>query len=83
MPKLDVFRDFRGHGDTPPQANWPNGARVAVSIVVNVEEGAELSVTSGDERNEGTYEAKSNDEVSGAADPCMESHFEYGTRAGY
>lgn len=83
MPKLDVFRDFRGHGDTPPQANWPNGARVAVSIVVNVEEGAELSVTSGDERNEGTYEATSNDEVSGAADPCMESHFEYGTRAGY
>ena len=78
-----MTRDFKGYGGTPPQANWPKDARVAVSMVVNVEEGAELSVTAGDERNEATYEAKANDEVVGAPDPCMESHFEYGTRAGY
>jgi peptidoglycan/xylan/chitin deacetylase (PgdA/CDA1 family) len=49
--------------------------------VLNVEEGAELSLTAGDERNEKVYEVV--DEVVGAADPCMESHFEYGARAGY
>jgi peptidoglycan/xylan/chitin deacetylase (PgdA/CDA1 family) len=52
-----------------------------VSLVVNVEEGAELALSAGDERNEGRYEVV--DEVVGAVDPCMESHFEYGTRAGY
>jgi allantoinase len=52
-----------------------------VSLVVNVEEGAELTLSAGDERNESRYEVV--DEVVGAVDPCMESHFEYGTRAGY
>jgi len=74
-------RDFRGYGDRPPDPRWPGGARVAVSFVVNVEEGAELSLSSGDERNEKTYEVV--DEVTGVPDACMESHFEYGTRAGY
>jgi peptidoglycan/xylan/chitin deacetylase (PgdA/CDA1 family) len=74
-------RDFRGYGGRPPDPAWPEGARVAVSVVVNVEEGAELSLTSGDERNESVYEVA--DEVTGAPDACMETHFEYGTRAGY
>ncbi len=50
-------RDFRGYGDLPPSVQWPDWARVAVSFVVNLEEGAELSVSDGDERNEGAYEA--------------------------
>lgn len=74
-------RDFRGYGGDPPDPEWPDGARLAVSLVVNVEEGAELSMTAGDERNESVYEVQ--DEVVGAPDPCMESHFEYGTRAGF
>ena len=74
-------RDFRGYGGRCPDPGWPGGARVAVSVVVNVEEGAELSLTSGDERNESVYEVA--DEVTGVPDACMESHFEYGTRAGY
>jgi hypothetical protein len=28
-------RDLVGYGRTPPQANWPGGARVAVSFVLN------------------------------------------------
>ena len=28
--------------------SWPNGARLALSLVVNVEEGAEFNVTDGD-----------------------------------
>jgi peptidoglycan/xylan/chitin deacetylase (PgdA/CDA1 family) len=54
---------------------------VAVSFVVNVEEGAELSVVDGDERNEAVYEVT--DEVVGHPDPCRDTHFEYGTRVGY
>ena len=74
-------RDFRGYGAGPPAIRWPNGARLAVSVVVNVEEGAELSIGMGDERNEAVYEVV--EEVRGARDLCMESHFEYGTRAGW
>ena len=78
-PALD--RDFAGYRGKPPAVRWPGDARLAVSIVVNVEEGAELSVGMGDETNEFIYEAV--ERVEGARDLCMESHFEYGTRAGW
>lgn len=74
-------RDFRGHGEAMMGRAWPNGARLAVSVVVNVEEGAELSLSHGDERNESVYEAV--EEVTSGRDLCMESHFEYGTRVGW
>lgn len=65
----------------PAGFTWPNGARLAVSVVVNVEEGAELSIADGDERNESVYEAV--EEIVGHPDPCMETHFAYGLRAGW
>ncbi|HEX2020445.1 MAG TPA: polysaccharide deacetylase family protein [Aurantimonas sp.] len=74
-------RDFAGYRGRLPAIRWPGDARLAVSIVVNVEEGAELSVGMGDEANEAIYEAVEG--VEGARDLCMESHFEYGTRAGW
>lgn len=74
-------RDFRGYGGRVPQVRWPGDARVAVSVVVNVEEGAELAISQGDERNEAVYEVV--EEIVGARDLCMESHFEYGPRAGW
>ena len=74
-------RDFAGYRGRLPTISWPGDARLAVSIVVNVEEGAELSVGMGDETNEAIYEAVEG--VEGARDLCMESHFEYGTRAGW
>lgn len=74
-------RDFKGYFGAEPAPCWPGGARLAVSFVVNVEEGAELSIADGDERNEFRYEAV--EEVRGAPDPCMESHFGYGPRQGY
>lgn len=79
--RLGDPRDFLGYGVSPPDPRWPGGARVAVSFVVNVEEGAELSIIDGDERNESVYEV--NDEVKGGPDPCRDSHYEYGTRVGY
>lgn len=74
-------RDFVGYGSRAPRIKWPHGARLAVSIVVNIEEGAELSLGMGDERNESIYEAV--ELVEGHRDLCMESHFEYGPRAGW
>jgi allantoinase len=79
LPPSD--RDFRGYAGTPPAVRWPNGARLALSLVVNVEEGAELSLSMGDETNEPAYEI--NEGVEGVRDLCMESHYEYGTRAGW
>ncbi|QCK87525.1 chitin deacetylase [Phreatobacter aquaticus] len=79
LPPTD--RDFRGYGANEPAIRWPNGARLAVSVVVNVEEGAELSVAAGDEANEFIYEAV--ERVEGSRDLCMESHYEYGTRRGW
>ena len=74
-------RDFAGYRGDPPRVSWPGGAQLALSIVVNVEEGAELSLGIGDELNEGAYEVV--ERVDGARDLCMESHYEYGTRAGW
>ena len=74
-------RDFRGYGSSPPAVRWPGDARLAVSVVVNVEEGAELSLAMGDERNEPIYEVV--DHIERVPDLCMESHFDYGTRAGW
>ena len=54
---------------------------LALSIVVNFEEGAELSLSRGDERNEYVYEIV--ERIDGVPDACMESHFGYGTRAGW
>lgn len=81
MSSLHTDRDFLGYGEHPPVVRWPGDKRVAVSFVLNIEEGAELALSSGDERNEAVYEVQQ--ELVGARDFCMESHFEYGSRAGY
>lgn len=39
-------RDFKGYGANPPNAQWPGGAKIAISIVVNYEEGSEVSTIS-------------------------------------
>ncbi len=74
-------RNLWGYGETPPFADWPGGARVAVSLVLNIEEGSEHAVSRGDSWNEPVYEMTQQD----LADPdlAMESHFDYGARAGY
>jgi len=73
-------RNFIGHGPNPPHAHWPGGARVAVSLVLNVEEGSEQAVSRGDRVNEHVYDMIDNVE---GVNLAMESHFDYGTRAGY
>ena len=76
-----IERDFVGYGPNPPQVAWPNGARLAVSVVVNYEEGSEYSLLDGDPAHE------SNSEVPSPVPPhqrdlANESFFEYGSRVG-
>ena len=74
-------RDFLGYGPTPPRVRWPNDAALAMSIVVNYEEGSERSKSFGDERNEGMTEVAYTlpDQY---RDLGAESMYEYGSRAG-
>jgi OHCU decarboxylase len=77
-------RDMMGYGPTPPDAHWPNGARVAVSLVLNYEEGGENNVLHGD----GQSEAFLSDIAGAAPWPGqrhwnMESIYDYGARAGF
>lgn len=77
-------RDLHGYGETPPQAHWPDGAKIAVQFVVNYEEGGENCVLHGDAASEAFLS-----EIVGAqAWPGqrhwnMESIYEYGARAGF
>jgi len=74
-------RDLIGYGGTPPGIVWPNGARVAVSVVVNFEEGAELQVGDGDPRSERVGEIVSV-VPEGVRDQGQEQLFAYGSRVG-
>jgi allantoinase len=77
-------RDMIGYGRTPPHADWPNGARVALQFVVNYEEGGENNILHGDAASEAFLS-----EIVGAAPwpgqrhMNMESIYEYGSRAGF
>ena len=79
----DYPRDMVGYGPRPPDADWPNNARLALQFVINYEEGAENSVLHGDQSSE-TFLS----EIIGAAPfearhMSMESLYEYGSRAGF
>ena len=49
-------RNFIGYGKEKPKILWPKENKIAVSFVVNIEEGAELSISSGDSQNEHVFE---------------------------
>ena len=77
-------RDFIGYGSTPPDPRWPNGARLALVIVLNVEEGAEPSIPDGDATTETALTDGIREEVpAGIRDFVAESLFEYGSRVGF
>jgi len=77
-------RDFRGHGPDAPDAAWPGGAKIAVSLVLNYEEGGENNLLHGDAQSEAFLS-----DIAGAAPWVgqrhwnMESIYDYGARAGF
>ncbi|UDF04929.1 allantoinase PuuE [Asticcacaulis sp. AND118] len=80
----DLPRDLIGYGQTPPDAQWPNGARIAVQFVINYEEGGENSVLNGDKGSEAFLsEMVGAQSQVGARAMAMESLYEYGSRAGF
>ncbi|MBB5751547.1 polysaccharide deacetylase family protein [Prosthecomicrobium pneumaticum] len=75
-------RDFVGYGGTPPDPRWPGGARLALNLVVNVEEGSEPSIPDGDPASESGLTEGGGGGFEGR-DLAAESMFEYGGRAGF
>jgi putative urate catabolism protein len=77
-------RDLVGYGRTPPDPHWPGGARLALSLVLNYEEGGEHTPLEGDATSEAFLH-----EVVGAPPTVArrnlntESMFEFGSRAGF
>ena len=74
-------RDFIGYGKNVPQIRWPNDARIAISMVVNYEEGSEYSLLDGDSHHETNNEVPSPVPLQ-QRDLLNESFFEYGSRVG-
>ncbi len=78
------MRDFIGYGGNPPQARWPGGARIALNIVLNYEEGSEYAIAEGDDRVEvGLAEAPGGRLPPGERDIAFETMYEYGSRVGF
>ena len=75
-------RDLIGYGEHPPVVQWPNGARVALSFVLNYEEGGENSIEWGDERSENFITEVPGEPVWGDRNVNTESLYDYGSRAG-
>lgn len=76
-------RDLVGYGRTPPHADWPRGARIALQIVMNYEEGGESSVLHGDSTSEGFLNEIIGSPVFETRHMTVESVYEYGSRAGF
>lgn len=76
-------RDMRGYGAMPPDPRWPGGARLALQIVLNYEEGGENCVLNGDPASETFLSEIINAEArQGVRHMSMESLYEYGSRVG-
>lgn len=81
---MSAARDLVGYGATPPPAQWPSGARIAVQFVINYEEGAENCVLNSDAGSEAFLsEMVGAPSHPGARAMAMESLYEYGSRAGF
>lgn len=77
-------RDMRGYGENPPDPQWPGGARIAIQIVVNYEEGGENSIEHGDAASEGFLsEIPGAQPWPGQRHWNMETIYDYGARAGF
>ncbi len=77
-------RDLTGYGANPPAAAWPKGAKIAVQIVLNYEEGGENNILHGDAASEAFLsEITTAQPWEGQRHLNMESIYEYGARAGF
>jgi len=76
-------RDLIGYGAQPPHPRWPGDARIALSFVLNYEEGGERNILHGDKESEAFLsEMVAAQPLPGVRNMSMESLYEYGSRAG-
>ena len=84
IPSEHYPRNLIGYGSRPPDPRWPNEARIAVSLVLNYEEGGEACVLHGDAHSESVLtDLGAVDALPGARHLNVESNFEYGSRVGF
>ncbi len=77
-------RDLIGYGRRPPDPRWPGGARLALQIVVNYEEGGERCILHGDAESEAfLQEVVGMQPLRGVRNLQVESMYEYGSRVGF
>jgi allantoinase len=76
-------RDLIGYGSHPPHPRWPQDARIAVSFVLNYEEGGEYCVLHGDAHSESVLTDLGAEPLQNARNLNVESNFEYGSRVGF
>lgn len=78
------MRDMIGYGNTPPNPQWPNKAKIAVQFVMNYEEGGEHCILNGDRHSEYFIsEMIGASPIQGMRAMAMESLYEYGSRIGF
>ena len=78
------MRDMIGYGAAQPQPEWPGGAKIAVQLVLNYEEGGENCILHGDTASEAFLsEIVGAEAWPGQRHWNMESLYEYGARAGF
>ncbi|RTE65596.1 allantoinase PuuE [Amphritea opalescens] len=79
----DYPRDLIGYGNNPPHPHWPDNARIAISFVLNYEEGGERCILHGDQESEAFLsEMPGAQALANVRHMSMESCYEYGSRAG-
>jgi len=82
-PEKPYPRDLVGYGGQPPHPRWPGDAKIAVSIVLNLEEGGESCVLHGDRYSESVLTDVGAEPLQDARNMNVESTFEYGSRVGF
>lgn len=77
----EPVRDLVGYGRSAPSFTWPTGARLAVNVVINYEEGSERNPLEGDVDREPLVESPYQ-LPPGERELNMESAYEFGSRVG-
>ena len=81
--KKNYPRNMIGYGAKTPSIKWPNGAKLALQIVLNYEEGAENCVLHGDKMSEVFLSEIIGAQPIKGRHISMESLYEYGSKRGF
>src|SRR3954465_14457353 len=80
---MNYPRDLTGYAGSPPDPRWPDNAQIAVSVVLNYEEGGEYNVLHGDSHSEYVLTDVGGDPLPAARNLHAAANFEYGSRVGF